>query len=67
MNTKKIIEVLKFIRSTCEAEDRCIVCPFEDDYIGNCIFDDIEPRKWNIEKLEEQLEDTENIEIKEKG
>ena len=64
MKTKTILNVLKFIRSTCETKEKCYACPFSDSRFICTIsnyFSDYSPEHWDIEALEKNFKDIERI------
>ena len=64
MKTKTIINVLKFIRSTCESKKKCDTCPFSDSRFNCNLSEHLAyfcPEHWDIEALEKNFKDIERI------
>lgn len=63
MKTKKIIEVLKFMKDYCAKNRTCWDCYFYNQDCECCILNNDMPfpALWDIENIEENLKDIERI------
>ena len=66
MKTKKIIEVLEFVKGYCAETKRCHDnnCPFYDSSCCECYLLKeymLYPEQWNIEMIKSNLKDIEKL------
>lgn len=53
---KPMLDAFKRVAGICRAAGGCTLCPFHEDE-GRCMFYDLEPQDWNLQRISQALED----------
>lgn len=53
---RPMLDAFERVAGICRAVGGCTLCPFHEDE-GRCMFYDLEPQDWNLQRISQALED----------